>query len=271
MDITLPPTAIEAETDAVSFLAEKSGLPKARIKDAMTKGAVWIVPADSKRQRRLRRATQMLLPGDQVSMHYDAAILATRPETPTLIDDAGDYSVWIKPAGLMSGGTRFGDHCAIDRVVSKHLDRPAMLVHRLDRFVWGVTVLAHSKGAAANLSKQFQERSTKKIYRALVHGNLSSVQTINTPVEEKDAESIVRPLETRDSLSLVEIEILTGRKHQIRVHLNNVGHTIVGDRLHGSEDPGGIKLAATELQFKTPGTEETVHYRLPEALLPTLP
>jgi tRNA pseudouridine32 synthase/23S rRNA pseudouridine746 synthase len=71
----------------------------------------------------------------------------------------------------MSGGTRFGDHCAIDRLVSKILGRQTYFVHRLDHFVWGLIVLTHNKRTAANIAEQFKASSIDKLYQAIIHGS----------------------------------------------------------------------------------------------------
>lgn len=240
--------------DAVSFLAAASSLPKARIKDAMTKGAVWLMRQG--RQRRLRRAKAPLFNSDRLSLYYDQAILEEEPPLPQFIEDGSVFSVWHKPAGLLCGGTRYGDHFAIDRLVERQLDRPTLLVHRLDRFVSGLMVLAHSKKAAANLSGQFESRETLKVYHARVHGNLSGEHHIETPVDGKPALSIVSALTPAESSSLVEVTIKTGRKHQIRAHLSSLGHPIIGDRQYGSDSTEDLQLRSVKLGFNHPVTGE---------------
>jgi len=270
MNIELTDLAVSTETSATDFLAKESGLSKSKIKTAMTKGAVWL-KSGSKRKR-LRRAKAILAPGDLVSIYYSPKVLETVPAQPMLVDDQSIFSVWEKPAGLMSAGSRFGDHCSINRVVEQQLDRPTFLVHRLDRYLWGLMVLAHSKSAAAHLSRQFQERKTTKIYHAIVHGKLSDERAINTPVDNRDASSGVKPISLGADTSLVEVSIETGRKHQIRQHLASINHPIVGDRQYGSrdngfkdngsEEMGGIQLAAVELGFESPLNGEWQRYTL---------
>ena len=120
----------------------------------MNKGAVWLGSGNKK--KRIRRAKKKLVPGDLVSIYYSKKVQEKVPVKPTLLDDRMIFSVWEKPAGLMSGGSRFGDHCSINRAVEKQLGRTTLLVHRLDLYVWGLMVFAHSKAAASHLSKQFQ-------------------------------------------------------------------------------------------------------------------
>jgi tRNA pseudouridine32 synthase/23S rRNA pseudouridine746 synthase len=260
MIIELTNLSVLTETYATDFLSQETGLSNSKIKTTMNCGAVWLKSGHSR--KRLRRAKAKLVPGDMVSIYYSPKVLEAVPAKPILMDDHSVFSVWEKPVGLMSGGSRFGDHCSINREVERQLDRPTFLVHRLDRYVWGLMVLAHSKSSAAHLSGQFQERKTTKIYHAVVHGKLSEERAINTPVDDKIASSIVKPISTDADTSLIEVRIETGRRHQIRQHLTSIDHPIVGDRQYGSEDMRGIQLAAVELGFKSPVNGEWQSYVL---------
>lgn len=261
---TSPPTDI----DALDFLAERTSLSRSRLKDAMTKGAVWIERQG--KQKRLRRAKSRLTPAERIAVFYDPAILSTKPPHPECMADLGEFSIWIKPSGLLSGGSRFGDHCSIQRVIERTLDRPTFLVHRLDRFVHGVMVFAHSRKIAAALSKQFETRVVNKTYRAVVHGVLTDRLVLTTPVDGKYARSTIMPIESTDTITLVNVDIETGRKHQIRVHLSEAGYPVLGDRLHGSKDTADMQLASIELGFEHPVTGEQLNYTLPDELCPVL-
>ena len=107
------------EDSSVDLLQQASGLSKQRIKLAMTQGAVWITRG--KNTQRLRRAKRALRVGDEVHLYYDAEILAAIPPEPTLIADLGAYSVWNKPFGLRSQGSKWGDHCTLMRWAERHL------------------------------------------------------------------------------------------------------------------------------------------------------
>ena len=159
---------------ACDFLAASTSLSKRRIKDAMTKGAVWLKKQKSK-QRRLRRATAELNPGDILSIYYDEALLSIRPPQAELVSDQKRYSVWFKPAGLMSQGTKYGDHCSLMRQAELFYKSKtkAYLIQRLDREASGLMLLAHDRTAAGRLSRLFQTREVIKKYRAWVLGNLS--------------------------------------------------------------------------------------------------
>ena len=185
------PTNIEIEFTVedssrlvVDEIQLRTELSKIRIKDAMKKGAVWVTR--KKKTARVRRAKTEARIGDILAIYYDEKILKTEPPTPELIVDKGQYSVRYKPAGLMSSGSRFGDHCAINRWIETTEDRPAFLVHRLDQFATGLMVIAHSKKSAAHLSKQFQQRKTRKIYKVIIEGTPEPTFTIAEPLDEKE-------------------------------------------------------------------------------------
>jgi tRNA pseudouridine32 synthase/23S rRNA pseudouridine746 synthase len=257
----------EAAT-AVDVLALATGLSKSKVKSAMTAGAVWIQKGS--KTVRLRRAKSMLQSGEQISIHYSDKILSDTPIAPALIVDNKNYSVWNKPVGLMSSGTRFGDHCAINRVVQKMLDRPVFLVHRLDKFVKGVMVLAHSKRCAAALSKQFQDRTIKKIYKAIVTGKLDSPVQITESLDGKDANTRIAAIDHDDRYTLLQVEILTGRKHQIRRHLAGIGLPILGDRQYSDSRFPQLQLASISLAFDCPNLGERVTFHLPTENHPRL-
>jgi tRNA pseudouridine32 synthase/23S rRNA pseudouridine746 synthase len=187
-----------------------------------------------------------------------------------LIADEGGFSIWYKPFGMLSQGSKWGDHCTISRWVETRLSpqRPAFVVHRLDRAATGLMIVAHAKGVAAQFTAMFEQRELEKAYTALVHGRVSERQTVATPVEGKPAVSHVNPLEydARTDVSLLDVSIETGRKHQIRRHLAGLGHPIVGDRLFGKSSPvhpGDLCLTATSLVFRSPIDGTLKRYELP--------
>jgi len=255
--------------NAVDLLQQASGLPKQRIKFAMTQGAVWVT-RDSHTQR-LRRAKRKLREGDELHLYYDDELLAEVPAEPTLVADVGDYSVWNKPYGLRSQGSKWGDHCTVGRWAERHLqpERPAFTVHRLDRAASGLILVAHSKSMAATLSKIFQSRKVEKRYLAYVAGDLSDQVNplrVDKPIDGKDAVSEIsfEEVSADKSQSLVEVRIETGRKHQIRRHLADLGHPVIGDRLYGTGEKDGVDLQLTAylLAFRCPAKDEKVEYRL---------
>lgn len=144
------------------------------------------------------------------------------------------------------------------------------LVHRLDRPVGGIMVFAKTSKAAARLSKQITEGKMKKSYYAVVHGCLKQKEgtfqdkieklpnkkvLLNTP-NGKEAILNYKVLNEKDNLSLVDIDLITGRFHQIRVQFASRNHPLYGDQLYGKQNKMQIALFAYKLSFLHPITNE---------------
>ena len=251
---------------AVDLLAGATGFSRQRIKQIMQKGAVWVTLASGgeNNAQRLRRAKKVLHPGDILHLYYDEKILSEEPPTPELIADEGTYSVWYKPYGLRSQGSKWSDHCTIARWVETHLEpqRPAFVVHRLDRAATGLIIIAHKKSTATALSRMFAKREIEKRYRVVVHGRFPDTPepyTMMQAIDERAAVSHATLLEydAAQDRSLLEVSIESGRKHQIRRHLAWAGFPVVGDRLYGDAAAGisseeNLQLTACYLRFSDP-------------------
>jgi tRNA pseudouridine32 synthase/23S rRNA pseudouridine746 synthase len=245
---------------ASDFIASGTGLSKTKVKDAMNKGAVWLKRSKGKR-RRLRRARTVLANGDVLEIFYDQKILAIIPPDAELLNNRKNYSIWFKPAGLLTQGSNFGDHCALLRAVEQYFGqrRPVHSVHRLDREVPGVVLVAHSRDAARRFSALFRNRGVIKKYRAEILGTLAEHRSsgqIDWPLDGKPAlteYSVVKYSPDRTTTS-VDIKLITGRRHQLRRHFDLIGHPIIGDPLYGmgNKNPNGLKLTAVSLEFYCP-------------------
>jgi tRNA pseudouridine32 synthase/23S rRNA pseudouridine746 synthase len=262
------------QTESVcAILAARSGLSKAKIKDAMNKGAVWLTRVRGG-TRRLRRATAVPSPGDRIDLYYDEAVLGLAPPEAALISDQGHYSVWNKPPGLMAQGTQYGDHCSLLRQVELFFKaaREVFLVHRLDREASGIMLIAHSRQAAAGLSGLFQKNEITKRYRAELLGRVGdpgSGRVIDRPLDGKAAvtEYRVEHYDASRNVSLVDIVIRTGRLHQIRRHFEMTGHPVMGDPRYGkgNKNTEGLKLSAVSLRFRCPFRKREVEFTVPSA------
>jgi len=278
-------TLTDDTQSALDLLAAESGLSRQQIKQAMSKGAVWrtLCEYGGKQAQRMRRVPKSLKTGDTLHLYFDEKVLGEVPSEAQLIADEGAYSVWYKPFGMRSQGSKWGDHCALYRwvEVNHKPERPAFLVHRLDRAATGLILVAHSKKAATALTKLFEQREIDKRYQVIVAGQFSEQtgawakkQTFTTAVDGKAATSHARCLayDAEKDRSLLEVTIETGRKHQIRCHLADAGSPVIGDRLYGDakDDDQDLQLAASSLSFVCPISNEERLYELPEALLPAL-
>lgn len=245
---------------ACDALAHHTGLSKTCIKQAMIKGAVWLKRPRAALQR-LRRATTRVQPGDTLMMYYSQEILDLVPPQARCIRDMRHYSIWFKPAGLLTQGTRYGDHCALMRQVEHHFDmkRKVFLIHRIDREAAGLVVVAHDKKAAGHLSQLFLKRLVEKKYLIRVRGNLNDYAPsgrIAAPLDGKSAITafdLIRYEPERDC-SVVQVCIETGRYHQIRRHFDGIGFPVMGDPVYGrgNKDRSGLQLVAYHLAFDCP-------------------
>ncbi len=251
---------------AVDLLAEKTGLSKQLVKQVMQKGAVWVTKGN--KTQRLRRAKKILNSRQTVHVYYDPHVLAMLPPEPELMVDEGHYSIWNKPYGLLSQGSKWGDHCTITRWAEQHLEpqRSSFVVHRLDRAANGLIIVAHEKKAAALLSALFQQRKVEKRYQIWVRGQFEFENNtrVDSDIDGRSAVSYFSLVSYNadQNRSLLDVSIETGRKHQIRRHSAELGFPIIGDRLHGLQsETEDLQLSAYYLSFECPfsHTQKTVN------------
>ncbi len=254
---------------ASDCLCAHTGLSKGRVKDAMAKGAVTLRKTTGGARRRLRRATAALTPGDVLELYYDEELLQRKPTAARCLDDLGRYSVWYKPAGLMAQGTQYGDHCCLLRQVEIHFrpERAAFLVHRLDREAAGLMLVAHDKQAAARLSDLFSGNQISKHYRVRVRGEFAEkTGRIDLPLDGKPALSFysVSDYDPVAAVTTLEVQIETGRLHQIRRHFELIGQPVLGDPQYGTgnKNTEGLQLIAAGLRFRCPFTGQAREYAL---------
>jgi len=232
---------VAGQWGVLAQVADACDLPRAKLTDAAAKGAVWLQKkiaskAEKNHYRnplRLRDFEQSIDTGDLVLVNYNPAVLATKPMLPVLVSDEVNYSVWNKPSGMLSQGSRWGDHTTITFQAEAISGKKALLVHRLDRAASGLMLIAHTKNAVVALTELFASRNIEKTYRATVHGGLT-------------------------------LRIKTGRKHQIRSHLSSAGYPVVGDRLFDSkkEHQHDLQLSCVGLKFDCPFTAKAKSFAL---------
>jgi 23S rRNA pseudouridine1911/1915/1917 synthase len=194
-----------------------------------------------------------------------------------------------KPAGILTQSDRSGDDSLLEicrGYIRERYRKPGNvflgMVHRLDRPVGGVIVFARTSKAASRLSEQLRHNEMEKIYRAVVENclegeaelthNLLRRGSLTVPVslsESGSQQATLRysALESTSRKSLVEITLITGRKHQIRSQMSAIGHPVLGDRKYGSSTPIGpdrIALRCRSISFRHPTRDECLSFTAPE-------
>ncbi|NNK78733.1 MAG: RNA pseudouridine synthase [Litoreibacter sp.] len=203
------------------------------------------------------------------------------PQDPLVIlhDDAQILAV-DKPAGLLSvpgKGAHLAD-CLISRVQAVFPE--ALLIHRLDRDTSGVMVFALTRAAQRHLGLQFEKRQTRKIYVARVWGHVAEKEGVinlplivdwpNRPLQHvnyetgKEAITEYRVQRYEDETTRVRLMPKTGRSHQLRVHMKELGHPILGDPFYASGaalDAPRMMLHAESLRLRHPDGGRGMEFR----------
>ena len=274
------------------YLAEK--LPefsRTKIQAAIEAAAVKINGSIAK------KSSLKLKSGDRLEINEKnlaARSAAIKPEKMPLeiVYEDGDIAVVNKPAGLLTHPTeKITEHTLINGLLTRYPEivgvgenpaRPGIL-HRLDKDTSGLIIVAKNQAAFMFIKKQFLSREINKTYLAIVEGvpeksegkieydirpstanRLKKVAVKKVTEVKTKAHRHARTLyklkeKLGDKFSLLEISPLTGRTHQIRVHLSAIGHPIVGDALYGSKSRVGAKrqmLHAGALEFTAPDGKE---------------
>jgi 23S rRNA pseudouridine1911/1915/1917 synthase len=260
----------------------------------------WIKDGLVRVNGREAKPSAALSAGDMVECHppepKEERVLPERGDLRVLYED-GEVVVLDKPAGLTvhpgagrSSGTLA--HHLLDRYPEMAgvggPGRPG-IVHRLDQGTSGVIVVARTAGAYARLSRAFAAREVEKRYLAIVYGPPRPPEgTIEAPIDRhrerrkemavvpggRPAKTGYRTLGSQAGIALVELDLATGRTHQIRVHLKHIGHPLVGDPVYGEARWKGLPrpiqaplrdfprpaLHAWRLGFPHPATGEPVAF-----------
>jgi 23S rRNA pseudouridine1911/1915/1917 synthase len=184
-----------------------------------------------------------------------------------------------KPAGIeVSGNKKWTLENALSFNLEPSSESDALKfpkpVHRLDYPTSGALLIGKSATVVIALNKLFEERKVQKVYHAVTIGKMEKFGTIETPIDGRPSKSTFTVLQTLDSerfthLNLVKLKPHTGRRHQLRKHLSEIGNPILGDRDYGTEglilSGKGLYLHASSLLFSHPITQEELFI---EAALP---
>ena len=203
-----------------------------------------------------------------------------------LVFEDHDVIVVDKPAGLLTMATETERSRTVYRALRHYANskKPAdkiFIVHRLDREASGLLVFAKTMQAKEHLQNQFKEHTAGRRYVAVVEGQVSPENfTIRTYLAENAAYRVystrkssagklaithVRVVKRNPRTTLLEVRLETGRKHQIRVHLADRDHPIVGDKIYGSQSNPIRRMAlhAAHLEFRHPRTGKLMQFDSP--------
>lgn len=265
------------------FLTDETDLTRSHIKRLIDTGKVFIGGALA------TKAGQTVKTGDEVSFDDISESTGILPQDIPLdvVYDDDDLAVINKQRDLVvhpgagnSSGTlvnalkyRYGD-----KLSSAYGDVRAGIVHRLDKDTTGLIIIAKNDFSHAGLSRQFSERTVKKLYRAVLDGNLKEDRGIIETLIGRDrrnrlkmavvpdgrrAVTVYNVLERFEKNCYVEFELCTGRTHQIRVHSAHVGHPVSCDALYGGSmrlGANGQLLHSRTVRFFHPRTAEQLEF-----------
>ncbi|MDC3337137.1 RluA family pseudouridine synthase [Flavobacteriales bacterium] len=185
------------------------------------------------------------------------------------------FAVINKPAGICVSGNQFRTiQNGVVSLLQKTNETDALNwpkpVHRLDKATSGLLVIAKTRSAMSDLGMQFEARTIKKSYHAIVHGSTPSSGTLDASIKGQSAvtryDKILEvPSLRNNTITLLKLAPETGRTHQIRLHCSQIGNPILGDQLYAAKTKTnkGLFLAATGIQFKHPKSQKTVSFSIP--------
>ncbi|MGQ9476458.1 MAG: RluA family pseudouridine synthase [Actinomycetota bacterium] len=272
------------------FLAERTGLTRSRVQELIARGGARVGGEAREKHYRLRQGEEVTL---ELPPPEPAEPRAQDLGLRILFEDR-HLAVVSKPAGMVvhpAAGHREGTlvnaalYSLSDLSGIGGVQRPG-IVHRLDRDTSGLLVVAKNDTTHILLQRMVRERTLKRFYLTLVHGVLPTpLGTVDAPVGRdprdrkrmavtsrggKPAVSHFRVLEEFGDASLLEVELETGRTHQIRVHMSYIGHPVVGDITYGKrgrlEKQLGLHrqfLHAYRLAFPHPVTGQPLEFEDP--------
>ena len=262
------------------LLRQLKGVPKSHVYRVLRSGEVRVNSGRVKPDYRLQAGDRVRIPPIRTAAKPPAA----RP-LPLRVAFEDDFLLVIdKPSGVAVHG---GSGVSFGVIESMRAARPQAkfleLAHRLDRDTSGLLLLAKKRSALVELHRMLREGEVRKIYMAVVKGDYRGPAEIRESLHKYVTGSGERrvavhregmPARTRvkvlkkGEFSLLEVELLTGRTHQIRVHLAHAGYPIVGDEKYGDfalnrELKQRLLLHAARLSFKHPVSGETLKFESP--------
>lgn len=279
-----------------NFLIKKlKNVPKAHIYRILRSGEVRVNKKRVKAEYKLQKGDVVRVPPIRLSSTDSKESVPAFKNLPKILFEDNHLLIVDKPAGIASHGGSGISYGLIERMRASRPDAPFLeLVHRLDKETSGIIVLAKSRKALVRMHDMIKEGGMRKCYRALLQGRLNNDrQHIKAPLFKyllesgerrvrvdpelgSPSHSIFTVLQRFEEVTYVEVELKTGRTHQIRVHSQHIGHPIVGDDKYGdfsfnkevAKGRLGIEfqrmfLHAALLEFAHPVTGEMMRIECP--------
>lgn len=243
------------------FLSQFLGLSRNKAKALLDSRQVFV------NGRRIWMTRHTLRPGDTVELPVQPGGTPPPAPIPVLFSNR-DYVVAGKPPGRLANGPG-----SLETDLRKELGIESLqAVHRLDRDTSGCLLLAKGQEAFDRAVALFKQHRILKLYQVIVAGRLRGPeQTIDKPLENEPAVTHLQVLDSTPLASHVKARIETGRTHQIRKHLESIGHPVLGDKTYGTRQalPPELRhierqmLHAATLQFESPYDGETIRVTAP--------
>lgn len=272
---------VSEATQLMDFLlAKMGGMSRSSVKSLLGHRQVTV------NEKVVTQFDYMLKAADSVVINSTRGnVELVHPKLRIIFEDS-DLIVVEKKEGLLSVTTGRETETTAFLILKNYVKKSSTrnkiyTVHRLDRETSGVLVFAKHSDAQHILRDNWHEIVTKRVYVAVVEGKVEKesdrivswltenevslkISSSRTDNGGKEAITNYRVIKSNDEFSLLEIELETGRKNQIRVHMESIGHPIVGDRKYGSTTTiGRLALHARVLEFYHPMTSEPLHFETP--------
>ena len=254
---------VDKQKNLKDFLSEKLDISKSKAKQLIDTKNVLV------NSKRIWIANHLLNVGDVVEVPYfeDENNFFKFSDKNIIYED--DYILAVNKPPFYISENKKG---SIEDLLRKKFGKSIKAIHRIDLETSGVLLFAKNYKIFEKFKKLWEDKKVKKLYIAISHNKANfKKKVISINIENKPAKSTVYTLKTTQNYSLFEIDIKTGRKHQIRIHLSKTGHPIVGDKTYGYKtikDPllKSVKrqmLHAKSLQFIHPFLQKKVKIEAP--------
>lgn len=272
---------VKENDELMQFLLKKmGGMSKSSIKSLLKHRQISV------NHKVVTQYNYQLKAKDKVAINSTRGNTELRHPLLKIIYEDSDLIVVIKKEGLLTVTAGTGRDITAFSILKNYVKKASAMnkiytVHRLDRDTSGILVFAKNRDVQHFLRNNWHEIVVKRLYVAVVEGDTkkekdrivtwlteneitNKVHSSNTYNGGKKAITHYRKLASNSNFTLLEVELETGRKNQIRTHMQTIGHPIVGDRKYGAtKSMGRLALHAYVLEFYHPATQELVHFETP--------